>query len=194
MVNTERGRLWTAIAVALTVALSSAGSQAAGAAASSASRPAANSATYEAVLDGMACKQQKSGRMDCDYRVGRAVRFLIAGVGQEDVLVSFIQADSSAEYAASFVPLHGCVVVKPVRPADGRRALQVYAADSVATFAFVSPKTGRVYRTWAMCLTATRNEARAETKVDPKADTAKSAVTKVPVPEAKSPPPSKPPR
>jgi hypothetical protein len=185
VVSTVQGRMWMATAMVLTLASWPAGSQSAGSAVASASRPVTNSATYEAVLEGMACKQHKSGRMDCDYRVGGAARFVIAGVGQEDVVVSFVQADSSAEYTASFVPLHGCVVVKPARPAEGTRASQAYTADSVATFAFVSPRTGRVYHTWATCLSATRPEARVDAKAEGKPDATNAPPTKV-VPPTKA--------
>ena len=191
VVSSAWGRARIAAALALTLA-SAAESQPAGIAATS--RAAPNSATYDAVLEGMACKQQKSGRMDCEYRVGRSARFVVAGVGQKDVVVNFVQADSAGEYSVAIVPLHGCVVVKPTHSVDSPRGSQQYAADSVASFAYVSPQTGRVYHTWATCLNATRSEAQAEPKVEPKADAAKPPVTKVPLPDAKAPPPVKPPR
>lgn len=124
----------------------------------STSARASATGAFDALLEGMACRQHKSGRMDCEFRVGSSIRFIIAGVGQEDVIVSFVQADSGSEYVVSMVPLHGCVVVKPTRTADATRAAGIPAADSVVTFAFVSPKTGKVYRNWAACLSATRSE------------------------------------
>ena len=85
------------------------------------------------------------------------------GAGEEDAAIAFVQADSSANYVASVVPLHGCVVVKPARAADAARMAGIAVADSVLTFAFVSPRTGKVYRNWPSCLSATR-EANDATK------------------------------
>jgi hypothetical protein len=159
------------MAMAMAFASSPVASQSVGIAASSPARLPAPVATYDAVLDGMVCKQHKSGRMDCEYRVGRAVRFVVAGVGQEDVVVSFVQVDSAGDYSASIVPLHGCVVVKPTRaPAP---------ADSVATFAYVSPRTGKVYHTWATCLSATKGDARVDAKPEGKPDATNAPPTKV---------------
>lgn len=96
--------------------------------------------TYDAVLDGMSCKQQQSGQMDCEYKVGRSLRFVIAGIGQPDVAITFYKADADGDYYASFAVLHGCVVVKPTR----------LSADTTM-FAFVSPRDGKTYRNWPSC-------------------------------------------
>jgi hypothetical protein len=130
-------------------------------------------AAYDALLEGMACRQQKSGRMDCEFRVGSATRFVVAGVGQEDVTVSFVQADSAGEFVAGIVPLHGCIVVKPSNTGEATRLARIPVADSVTTFAFVSPKTGKVYRTWASCLSATKGESM---RTDGRADSIQSAI------------------
>ena len=97
--------------------------------------------TYDATIDGMSCRQQPSGRLDCEYRVGSSLRFVIAGVGQDDAAVTFFRVDSIGDYYAGYAALHGCVVIKPTRQ----------ARDSVASFAFVSPRDGKVYRSWQNC-------------------------------------------
>ena len=97
--------------------------------------------TYDAVVKGMSCKQQPNGRMDCTYQVGDALRFVIAGVGQVDVVTSVLRVDSAGAYIAGFAPLHGCVIV---RPAESR-------SDSLGHTAFVSPQDGKVYRNWNTC-------------------------------------------
>jgi hypothetical protein len=104
------------------------------------------SRVYDAVLLGMSCRQQPSGRMDCEYRVGRSLRFLIAGVGQQDVIINFFKVDADDDYVASVAPLHGCVVV---RPASAR-------ADTTGSAAFVSSQDGKVYRNWNTCLRTTK--------------------------------------
>ena len=97
--------------------------------------------TYDVTIEGMSCRQQPSGRLDCEYRVGGSLRFVIAGVGQDDVAVSFFRVDSIGDYYAGYAALHGCVVIKPTRQ----------VRDSVASFAFVSPRDGKVYRSWQNC-------------------------------------------
>jgi hypothetical protein len=96
--------------------------------------------------------------MDCEYKVGRSLRFVIAGVGQDDVAITFYRVDFDSDYYASVALLHGCVVVKPSNlvldtlvTRSARRA-----ADSVATFAFVSPRDGKTYRDWPSCHKATK--------------------------------------
>ena len=101
---------------------------------------------YDAVLQGMSCKQQTNGRMDCEYKVGRSLRFLVSGVGQQDVVINFFKVDAEDDYLASVAPLHGCVVV---RPAGAR-------SDSAANVAFVSSQDGKVYRNWNTCLRTTK--------------------------------------
>jgi hypothetical protein len=109
------------------------------AAQATAASPATANSTYDAVIEGMSCRQHGTGRLDCEYRVGEALRFVITGVGQDDALVNFLKVDSAAGYVAGFSALHLCVVVKPA------------VADSAARLAFVSPRDGRVYRVWQHC-------------------------------------------
>ena len=111
-----------------------------------ASAAAAPNKTYDAVVQGMACKQQPSGRMDCEYKVGKSLRFTIAGVGQSDVVVNFFKVDVDQDYFASVAPLHGCVVI---RPAAAR-------SDTTSHVAFVSPQDGKIYRNWNTCATKRR--------------------------------------
>lgn len=104
--------------------------------------PPEGNATYEAVVAGMSCKQLSSGRLDCEYKVGASLRFLISGIGQPDAVVNFHLVDPQGPYVAGIAPLHGCVIV---RPSQAR-------ADSTANAAFVSPNDGKVYRNWNTCL------------------------------------------
>jgi hypothetical protein len=77
--------------------------------------------------------------MDCDYKVGKSLRFSVAGVGQQDVVINFIKVDSDQDYIASIAPLHGCIVVRATR------------TDSTTSVAFVSPQDGKIYRNWNTC-------------------------------------------
>lgn len=113
--------------------------------ATNASPPGPNR-TYDAVLLGMSCKQQPSGRMDCEYKVGRSLRFLVSGVGQLDVVINFFKVDAEDDYLASVAPLHGCVVVRPAGA----------SSDTTSNVAFVSSQDGKVYRNWNTCLRTTK--------------------------------------
>lgn len=102
--------------------------------------------TYDAVVSGMTCKQQSSGQLDCDYRVGKSLRFTIAGVGQDDTAITFFKVDFDGDYFATVGVQHGCVIVKPAKP----------TLTSGLHFAFVSPRDGKVYRDWPTCGRATK--------------------------------------
>ena len=107
--------------------------------------------TYEAVVKGMSCKQQTSlsvTQLDCEYRVGRSLEFIIAAVGQRDAAITVVRSSGyEADYYASIGVAHGCVIVKPgtlAREAASRRGMD-------ADMAFVSPKNGKVYKFWQDC-------------------------------------------
>ena len=108
--------------------------------------------TYEAVVKGMNCKQQQTSlsvtQLDCEYRVGRSLEFVIAGVGEREAAITVVRSSGyEADYYASIGVAHGCVIVKPgtlAREAAFRRGMD-------ADMAFVSPKTGKVYKDWQAC-------------------------------------------
>jgi hypothetical protein len=106
--------------------------------------------TYRAVVRGMTCKQSAvvRGQLDCDYRVGTAVHFIIVGVGQPDAAITFLSAAGyDADYYVTYGVLHGCVIVKP----GGKTTQSRNASDEVPEMAFVSPKSGKVYPSWQTC-------------------------------------------
>lgn len=100
-----------------------------------------SNATYDAVVKGMSCKQQSSGQLDCEYSVGRSLRFAIAGVGQSDAAVTFYKVDWDGDYFASVGVSRGCVIVKP---ASSNRL-------GSTAMAFVSSRTGKVFRDIRAC-------------------------------------------
>lgn len=79
--------------------------------------------------------------MDCDYKVGKSLRFSVSGVGQQDVVINFLKVDSDEDFVASIAPLHGCIVVRATHT----------RSDSTASLAFVSPQDGKIYRNWNTC-------------------------------------------
>lgn len=111
------------------------------------SRSAASGATdslsaYDAVARGSSCSQFDAGQsgtqLNCEYTVGAGLKFDIAGVGEPDAGITVTHADGlDADYYFTYGVGHGCVIVK-----HGQGKIDM---------AFVSPKNGRVYHTWAEC-------------------------------------------
>jgi len=99
--------------------------------------------TYDATVSGMNCQQNSLGDMECNYHIGRSLHFAIAGVGHKDASIYFYEASIKGDYFALVGVGHGCVVVKP--------GMAFPATQRVFDLAFVSPKNGRVYRTWEAC-------------------------------------------
>ena len=100
--------------------------------------------TYDDVVAGMRCSQNRNGDLECDYRVGRSLHFAIVAPGKPDGSIYFYSASFEGDYFAvvSISPGHGCVVVRPGKSANQGRQLDL---------AFVSPRSGKVYRTWQDC-------------------------------------------
>lgn len=98
---------------------------------------------FAETVRGAVCKQDIAGSRVCDYHVGRSLWFRIAGVGERDVGISFLRSDQTSDYYARFGPMHGCVIVA----AGAKGSPQAVAAPP----AFVSPRDGRVFRTWKEC-------------------------------------------
>ncbi len=98
--------------------------------------------TYRAVVAGMSCKQSSAGHLECDYRVGRSLHFTIAGVGDGDAGIAFMESSFGGDFYASVGLLHGCVIVWPGKASKNPNPLDV---------AFVSPRDGKVYQDWVTC-------------------------------------------
>ena len=102
------------------------------------------SSTFDVVEKARACSRSTIDpeQTDCEYRVGKALRFSIAGVGAVDAGIVFAKSDIDGDYYAAFGLQHRCVIVWP-----GAAAV----SSKVADLAFVSPVNGRVYRDWSSC-------------------------------------------
>jgi hypothetical protein len=102
---------------------------------------AADNPTFDAVSAGRKCGDENQ-QLVCEYRVGKSLRFVVVGIGQPDTGITFYKADWDGDYYATYGLMHGCVIVKP-----GARA----ATSTLPSFAFVSPKNGKVYPSWESC-------------------------------------------
>lgn len=93
--------------------------------------------THDAIIAGMKCQQNSLSKMECHYRVGRSLYFIITGVGDEDVSISFFASSFEGDYYGVVGLTHDCVVVTPGEAIKG---------PEVFDFGFVSPRTGKAYR------------------------------------------------
>jgi hypothetical protein len=101
--------------------------------------------TYELVLKGKSCTEQKSQQVDCNYKIGTHFWLSIAAVGSSDAGITFMKSDFNGKYYATVGVAHGCVVVK-----TGVANTTSHPLD----LAFVSPRNGKVYQDWQSCQAA----------------------------------------
>lgn len=97
---------------------------------------------FEAAVRGAACRQNDNGSLNCTYTVGRDLEFSLAAAGEADAGISFLRSSIKGDYYARFGVLHGCIIV-----AQGEATTQPAPID----YAYVSPKNGRVYKSWQEC-------------------------------------------
>ena len=100
---------------------------------------------FEATTRGAKCSQNSAGARLCTYVVGQGLEISITGVGQSDAGVSFLRSDHKSDFWARMGMLHRCVIV-----VAGERAPKEFMTVN-GDFAFVSPRTGLVYRLWQEC-------------------------------------------
>lgn len=108
--------------------------------------------TYEIVVTGKSCTETSTQSIDCQYKVGKDLEFLISGIGQPDTGVTFMKSSFEGDFYASFGIQHNCVIVK--RGLKGVTSQELSGPGSAFDFAFVSLRNGRVYRRWEECQTA----------------------------------------
>ena len=101
---------------------------------------------FELAVKGASCKQNAQGNLLCKYQVGKDLEFSITAVGEADSGISFLRSNVDGDYFARFGVVHGCIIV-----AQGKATATATATSARSEYAFVSPKNGRVYRTWQEC-------------------------------------------
>ena len=100
---------------------------------------------FELTVRDASCKQNLQGNLICNYKVGNDLEFSITAAGETDTGISFIRSNIKGDFYARFGIMHGCIIIS-----QGEVAAQAAPVDH----AFVSPKNGRVYRTWQECQSA----------------------------------------
>ena len=102
--------------------------------------------TFERTLQSKSCTEQKQNQqLDCDYKVGTDFWLSIAGVGSSEAGITFMKSEFKGQYYGTVAVSHGCVVVKPGSANKGNLPHDL---------AFISPRSGKVYRDWSSCKAA----------------------------------------
>ena len=105
--------------------------------------------TYDIVSSGKVCKQNPSHEFSCDYKVGNDLHFTIDGVGGDWTGITFLKSDIDGDFYAKYGMRHGCVIVRPGK--KNWKKDDVSGPGSPSDYAFVSPRSGKVYRDWKDC-------------------------------------------
>ncbi len=98
---------------------------------------------YENTMAGKKCEEYNNQQLDCKFKVGKDLYFIVVGIGLPDTAVTFMQSNIDGDYYASYGLMHGCVIVK-----HGKKNFDI---SLLVDFAFVSPKNAKVYKTWKEC-------------------------------------------
>lgn len=108
----------------------------------------AQSASAQSLFDlavrGTSCNALSDSSLFCTYQVGKDLEFSITSVGQSDTGISFLRSNINGDYFARYGVMHGCIIVERGMTAPKRKSPE-------DDYAFVSPKTGQVYKSWQEC-------------------------------------------
>ena len=99
---------------------------------------------FNIAVSGTDCRAISDGSLFCKYEIGKDLEFSITSVGDFDTGISFLRSKFDGDYFARFGVMHGCIIV-----ARGVTAPQ--SASPADDFVFVSPKTGKIYKSWQEC-------------------------------------------
>jgi hypothetical protein len=96
--------------------------------------------TYEKIAKGKSCNAGFNQKIDCNYKIGESFWLQIIGVGEPEATVVFMKSDYQGAYYAKIGKMHGCVIVQPN-----------FKSGEVLDVAFISPKTGKIYKAVEDC-------------------------------------------
>jgi len=100
----------------------------------------AENTAYDTTLQGKKCYEHEQV-LGCEYKVGKDLEFSIEDIGSPNTGITFLHANNTGDYYAKYGIQHGCIIVT-----HGKKS-SMYMRD----FAFVSPRNGKVYKTWELC-------------------------------------------
>jgi hypothetical protein len=95
------------------------------------------SSTFDTVVAGKKCQEDKNQMLSCSYRVGKSLFLEVAGIGTPDTGIAFLKSDYDGDFYAVYGLQHGCIII--------------HSTKNIFDMAFVSPKNGKIYRTWQEC-------------------------------------------
>jgi hypothetical protein len=101
---------------------------------------------YDLVLKSKKCHTQEAqfgGDIECNYQIGKDLHIVIVPVGEALAGVKFFRSSFDGDFYGSVGMMHGCVIIQPGKAAP--------ATVNRFEVAFISPKNGKVYRTWEAC-------------------------------------------
>jgi len=97
----------------------------------------ASDSTYNALIKGKKCQEDRNQNLSCSYKAGKTLHIEIAGIGSPNTGIAFLKSDIDGDYYGKYGMLHGCIIVNSVK--------------DLFSFAFISPKNGKVYESWQEC-------------------------------------------
>ena len=101
--------------------------------------------TFDRIVKGKSCVEQRRQQLDCDYKIGTDFWLSIAAVGSSNAGIVFMKSDFNGKYYGTVGVAHGCVMVATGTANTIRDPLDL---------AFVSPRNGKVYQDWTSCKAA----------------------------------------
>lgn len=96
--------------------------------------------TYEVTVKGKKCFEKQNQQIECEYKIGKDLHVTISGIGQNDTGITFMKSNYDGDYYATYGLLHSCIIVKP--------GMKI---EKFMDYAFISPRTGKVFKTWQLC-------------------------------------------
>ena len=93
--------------------------------------------TFNAVIKGKKCHEDRNQILSCSYKVGKTLRIDIAGIGSPNTDMVFLKSDFNGDYYGQYGTLYECIMVHSVK-------------DKFSV-AFISPRNGKVYKSGQVC-------------------------------------------
>jgi hypothetical protein len=97
----------------------------------------ASDITFDTVVAGKKCQEDERQQLNCTYNVGKSLSIDIVGIGMPDTSVYFMKSDFNGDFYGVYGMQHGCIIIKN--------------KNEIFSMAFVSPRNGKIYRTWREC-------------------------------------------
>lgn len=92
---------------------------------------------YDLLIASRTCRDAYSQNISCTYSAGDSLQLEITSIGSVTTGIVFRKSDFYGGFYAAYGISHGCVVVNN--------------AKDMRNPAFISPKNGKVYRSWKEC-------------------------------------------